>query len=402
MRPLRPISTFIPLARRVGAATLALACVSCGLLGGKGGPGGFQMPPMPVEVAEVHPQVVRDEFRALGGIESDEIIQVVSELNATVVSLPFVEGQAVAQGALIAQLDDREIRAEAVRAAANHAQAKSNFARAQKLAEQNAISTQELDDQSTALKVAEAEDELAQARLDKTRIRAAFDGLLGRRRVSKGAYLKSGDLITELARVDEMRVSFAAPERFVAKIKPGVEVDVATPAFPAQTFTGKVSVVDPIVDAQTRTVQIVARIANPGRRLRPGMSANVSVTFAERAKALVVPDEAIFAEGNQNYVYKVKPDSSVTRVAVLLGSRDSMHVEILSGLERGDRVVQAGHQKLFEGARVIPVMAGAVSMGGPGAGPDAAGADPAPAGGKDAPKTDSGKGARASKTSGSR
>jgi len=395
-------------ARRVAALVIVAAlCASCGLLGRKGGAGGFQMPPMPVEVAEVHPQIVRDEFHALGGIESDDIIQVVSELDATVVSLPFTEGEAVGQGALLVQLDDREIRAEAERAAANHAQAQSNFARAQKLAEQSAISAQELDAQGTALKVAEAEDQLAKARLDKTRIRAAFAGMVGRRRVSKGAYLKAGDLITELARVDQMKVSFATPERFVSQIRPGVAVQVATPAFPGETFTGRVSVVDPIVDPQTRTVQIVARIANPGRRLRPGMSANISVTFAERAKALVVPDEAIFAEGNQSYVYKVKPDSSVTRVAVALGTRDSMHVEILSGLERGDRVVQAGHQKLFEGAHVIPVMADAVSIGGPGAGTGGAGTDPAPAatakgskGAKEAPKASSGK--STSKTPGGR
>ncbi len=328
------------------------------------------MPPMPVEVADVHPQTVRDQFRALGGIESDEIIQVVSELNALVIALPFTEGQAVGKGALLAQLDDREIRAQAVRAAAQHAQAKANFGRAQKLAEQNAISAQELDDMQTSLKVAEAEADLAQARLDKTRIRAPFAGLVGRRRVSAGAYLQSGDLITELARVDEMRVSFAAPERFAARIRPGVPVTVTTPAYPGHSFAGRVTVVDPIVDPQTRTVQIVARIGNPGRRLRPGMSANVSVTFAERTRALVVPDEAIFAEANQNFVYRVNPDSTVARVAVELGSRDSMHVEVLAGLGLGDRVVQAGHQKLFEGARVIPVPAGMAGMGaGPGEGP---------------------------------
>src|SRR5262245_63890147 len=111
----------------VAAATLAIACAglvtSCAK-GGKGGPGrgGFQMPPMPVEVAEVHPRVVRDQFRALGNIESDENIEVVSELNARVVELPFQEGQRVETGAVIARLDDREIGPEAQRTKAERDQ----------------------------------------------------------------------------------------------------------------------------------------------------------------------------------------------------------------------------------------------------------------------------------------
>src|SRR5262245_50202581 len=107
-------------------AALVLACgglvTSCGKKGGGGGGGGFQMPPMPVEVADVHPRVVRDQFRALGNIESDENIEVVSELNARVVELPFQEGQRVETGAVIARLDDREIGPEAQRTKAERDQ----------------------------------------------------------------------------------------------------------------------------------------------------------------------------------------------------------------------------------------------------------------------------------------
>ena len=310
---------------------------------------------MPVEVAEARSQTVRDEFRSLGTIESDEIVQVVSELNATVSRILFAEGQPVARGQLLVQMDDREIRAEADRAAAQREQAESNARRATKLAEQNAISSLEVDDARTALKVAQANEAVAKARLAKTRVMAPFSGLIGRRRVSPGAYLRAGDVISELARVDEMKVAFSVPERYLGDLQRGVRVNVSTPAFRNHVFEGRVSVVDPIVDSQSRTIQLVARIPNPGRRLRPGMSANVSVTFAERAKALVVPDEAVFAEGNMNFVYVVKPDSTVVRTAIELGSRDSMQVEVLRGLEPGAVVVRAGHQKLFDGAKVMPV-----------------------------------------------
>jgi membrane fusion protein (multidrug efflux system) len=360
---------------RVVLALAALVIAGAGVLSsckkGAGPGGGFSMPPTPVEVAEVHPRVVRDQFHALGNIESDENIEIVSELNARVLELPFLEGQPVAGGALLARLDDKEFGAEAERTQAERDQAQSNYARKQKLAAEGAVSAQELEDSRTALRVADAVAALAHARYEKTRIRAPFPGLVGVRRVSRGAYLREGTVITDLTRVDEMKVTFSAPERFARDLKPGVEVELQTPAFPGERFAGKLSVVDPLVDSGTRTLRLVARIPNRGYRLRPGMSADVSVTLAERSQALVVPDEAVFAEGNQSFVYVVKADSTVTRTAVELGTRDSMQVEVVRGLTPGALVIRAGHQKLYEGARVMPV-----SSGGPPAS-EAAGAAPA-------------------------
>ncbi|HEY2953780.1 MAG TPA: efflux RND transporter periplasmic adaptor subunit [Candidatus Eisenbacteria bacterium] len=316
------------------------------------------MPPTPVEVAEVQPRTVRDQFRAVGNIESDANVELVSELAARVVALPFTEGQAADSGALIARLDDREFRAEAERTQAQQDQAQSNYDRAKKLADDNLLSPQELEDSRTALRVAEAVAALARARFDKTRILAPFTGLVGVRRVAAGAYLREGAVITDLTRVDEMKVTFTAPERFAKELKPGVAVEIETPAFRGERFIGRLSVVDPLVDPNTRTLRLVARIPNQGRRLRPGMSADVYVTLAERSQALSVPDEAVFAEGNQNFVYVVKADSTVTRAAVELGTRDSMQVEVVKGLSPGVRVIRAGHQKVYEGARVMPIPSG--------------------------------------------
>jgi membrane fusion protein (multidrug efflux system) len=329
---------------------------------------------MPVEVAEVRAQTIRQQFRALGSIEADETIEVTSEQSGVVKRMPFTEGSWVGAGALLARFDDREAKAAAERAAAQREQAESSARRAETLAEQQVISRAELDDVRSALKVAQANDSEAQTRFEKTRIRAPWGGLVGRRRVSPGAYVRPGDVITEIARVTSVKVRFAAPERYVTELKAGVPVDITTPAYPGQTFTGRLSVVDPIIDAQTRTVQLTALVPNPDRALKPGMSANVAVTVAERPGALLVPDEALFAEGEQNFVYVVKPDSTVTRAPVGLGVRDSSRVEIVSGLVAGQSVVSAGHQKIFDGAKVMPIPAGMMTGGAPGpGGPGAAG-----------------------------
>ena len=303
-------------------------------------------------------------------------------------ALPFVEGSWVGEGALLARLDDREAKAAAQRTEAERERAESSARRGETLAAQQVISQSELDDIRSAVKVAQANDSEAQTRLAKTRIRAPWGGLVGRRRVSPGAYVRPGDVITEIARVTDVKVRFSAPERYATDLKVGVPVEIAAPAFPDDQFSGRLSMVDPIVDAQSRTVQLVALVHNPGRKLKPGMSANVAVTLAERLHALVVPDEALFAEGAQNFVYVVKSDSTVARTAVTLGLRDSARVEVVHGLMAGQRVVTAGHQKIFEGAKVMPIPAGMMA-GGPGGPGGAPGMDPAAAQKAGAP--DSGK-----------
>ncbi len=322
----------------------------------------MKMPPTPVEVAEVQSRTVRDEFHALGSLEAGDIVQVAGDASGVVRALPFHEGTAVRNGALLAKLDDREVAAELARAAAQRDQAKSNLARAERLSGENLISAQQIEDTRTALRVADAAVAAAAARLDHTRVRAPFAGLVGRRKVSPGAYLHAGEPVAELARVDEMKVAFAAPERFLSELRVGTPVSVSVPAWPGRTFGGRITVVDPVVNPDTRTLQLVARLPNPGAVLRPGMSADVSVTLAERTGALVVPDEAVFAEGNQNFVYVVKADSTVTRAAITVGTRDSAAVEVVHGLGAGQKVVRAGLQKLYEGARVMPVAASAMAQ----------------------------------------
>jgi membrane fusion protein (multidrug efflux system) len=134
---------------------------------------------------------------------------------------------------------------------------------------------------------------------------------------------------------------------------------VTTVVFPGKEFRGAVNVLDPILDAATRSARLSARIPNPQGELRPGMSADVTAVIAERMQAVTVPDEAVFAEGDRNFVFVVQPDSTVVRKPVKLGARQPGRVEVREGLQGGEKVVRAGHQKLYEGAKVSPVEAAA-------------------------------------------
>jgi membrane fusion protein (multidrug efflux system) len=223
------------------------------------------------------------------------------------------------------------------------------------IVEQGAGAPQDLDDVAASLKVAEANLSLARARFGKTRILAPFAGIIGARRVSVGTFLRAGQTITELANIDAIRVTFSAPERFLARLSQGATVSVWTSAFAGAPLAGRIVVIEPVIDQTTRSARVVAVVQNVDRKFRPGMSANISAVLSERPNALTIPSEAVFGSGNQTFVFIVKPDSTVARVALTLGTRMSEVVEVLQGLEPGMTVVRAGHQKLFDGGKVTPV-----------------------------------------------
>ena len=173
------------------------------------------MPPTLVETAIVTTQSVVDRFTAVGSIQAGEQVTVAAEVNGVVVQIPFREGDAITRGALIAQLDDTQSAAEVKRAEAVLVQRRTTYERVREVVDQGAGAPQDLDDAAAALQVAEAEVELVRARFKKTRITAPFDGIVGTRRVSAGAFLQPGQGITELAQIATLRVYFSVPERYL-------------------------------------------------------------------------------------------------------------------------------------------------------------------------------------------
>jgi membrane fusion protein (multidrug efflux system) len=342
--------------RRVqGLIFLFGSLIASGCSEDKSGGGGFSMPPIPVEVARAGQGMVQDRFEAIGTIEAIDAITVVAEIDAAVISIPFTEGSAVAKGELLAQLDDSQLAAEVARAGALLAQNRSSYERVKQVVEQKAAAPQDLDDAAAALKVAEANLDLARARFAKTRIIAPFDGIVGTRKISKGAFLRAGQAVTELANIDAIRVLFSAPERFLPLMKVGASVRVSTSAYGDFSMVGQILAIEPILDSQTRSARVVARVSNKGRKFRPGMSANVSAVLSQRDNAITIPAEAVFASGSESLVFVVNRDSTVARKALTLGTRMADVVEVLSGLDPDATVVRAGHQKLFEGAKVLPI-----------------------------------------------
>lgn len=316
---------------------------------------GMRRPPMPVETVRAESRTIADRFEAVGTIKADDAVSIVSEIDATILSLPFKEGQHIKAGQLIARLDDSQLAAEVSRAEALRDKSKITYERTKTVVTQNAGTPQDLDNAAAELKVADANLALAKARFAKTRIVAPFDGIIGVRQVSVGTFLRAGQKIVEIANLDNIRVGFSVPEGYLTRLERGSEVTVFTPAHEDQKVKGRIFAIEPVVDPDTRSGQVIARVPNPGENFYPGMSANISVTLSERSNAITIPNEAVFANGDQSFVFVVKADSSVTQVPIALGTQRSDVVEVLKGLDAGALVVSAGHQKLYEGAKVLPI-----------------------------------------------
>ena len=327
-----------------------------------------------VEVAKVTSITMVDETQSVGSLRSRQGVMLRPEVAGRVSKILFNDGQRVRKGQLLVQFDDQLQAAQVAQAKAEMSIAAANHKRNQELVAQNFISKRSLDESAAALEVAQAKLDLAVATWQRLKIVAPFDGVTGLRQVNVGDYLKDGTDVVNIEDIDAVLVDFRLPERFQAKVRPGQKAQLTVDALPGRPFAAIVQAVDPLIDANGRSVGVRGCIDNRQQQLRPGMFARVNAVFGSRPSALVIPEEAIVPQGGRTFVVKVvpgdKPDTLVSqRVAVKVGLRQPGKVEIVEGLELDDTVVVAGHQRLQKEGTPVRV----VDMSRPGGGKPAAG-----------------------------
>ena len=301
-------------------------------------------PGAPVEAAVVESVPFARGLNAIGSLLSDESTMVSAEVAGRVAEIWFSEGQPVKKGAVLVVLDDAVAQAELSQARANLALAQSRFDRSSRLQNAGFVSAEAREDASNALKLQQASVELAQAKLDKTRVVAPFDGVIGLRSVSVGEFVTPGQHIAPLEAVSMLKVDFRLPERNVADVKVGQTLTLSVDAMPGRTFEGVVYAVSPLIEAGGRSVLVRARVDNAAGLLHPGMFARVQLITSESI-ALVVPESALSPSGQSQFVYRVV-EGAAERVLVQLGERRGGLVEIVGGLQAGDLVVFSGLQSM--------------------------------------------------------
>lgn len=327
------------------------------------GPTGASAPgkPAAVDVAKVEIAKLIDDTQAVGSLRSRRSVVVRPEVSGRITQLNFRDGDRVRKGQVLVQLDDQLPLAQVQQSRAELSIALANHARNKDLVAQNFISQRSVDESAANLEVAQAKLALSQATAARLKIVAPFDGMTGIRTVNVGDYLKDGADIVNIEDIDAVFVDFRLPERFQDKVRQGQTASIELDALPGAKFLATIQAVDPLIDASGRSVGVRGCIDNRQLRLRPGMFARVTAVFGQRDKAKVIPEESIIPQGGKAYVIRLKPgpaaDAWVSqRVEVKVGIRRPGRVEILDGLDEGDTVVTAGHQRIQRDGTEVKVL----------------------------------------------
>ena len=316
-----------------------------------GGPApSFSQTPLAVVAARVRKARLTLEAEALGTARANESVDVTAKVSNLVTAVRFQEGQQVRRGHTLVELDGREARAELAIAEAALSESRSQFNRSRELYTTRVLSEQQLEQIEATLKANEARVAFARSRLSDTIVSAPFAGRVGLRRVSVGALVNPGDVITTLDDTSTIKLDFTIPETLLATVTSGLAIVARSVAYPGEDFVGTVASVDSRVDPTTRSVTVRALLPNDKALLKPGMFLTVRLTRGA-SDALLVPEQALVPEQGDVFVYVVN-GGSVEKRKVRIGARSVGEVQIVAGLAAGEQVVTEGTQKLRDGAPV--------------------------------------------------
>ena len=345
-----------------GSSDMAAAAPAQGAAksGISGVAGGVAAPPS-VEVAKVAVATLSDDTRAVGSLRSRRGVVLRPEVSGRITQLNFTDGERVRKGQVLVQFDDQLQQAQIQQSRAELSIAQANQKRNQELVAQNFISQRSLDESAANLQVALAKLALARATAARLTIVAPFSGIVGIRQVNVGDYLKDGSDIVNVEDLDAIYVDFRLPERFQSKVRRGQTAMLDIDALPGQRYAAQIQALDPLIDANGRSIGVRGCVDNRALKLRPGMFARVNTVFGVRDNASIVPEEAIIPQGARQFVIKLLEGPTgqtrrTQRVEVKIGLRSQGGVEILEGLSPGDTVVRTGQQRIQKDGTVVTVV----------------------------------------------
>lgn len=302
-----------------------------------------------VEVRKVEPTPFRETLLATGTLLANEVVTLQAETAGIVTGIHFEEGRPVKTGDVLVELDEVELQARAARAEAELALASALEKRQRDLMLANAISSADYDQAAANLSVARAETELVRAQLAKRKIRAPFDGVVGLRRISAGAYLTPGAAIGTLQDLSSLKLDFSVPERYYVHLRAGREVRFRM-AGRNDVFTARIVAVEPSADVATRSILVRAAMPNQAGLL-PGAFVEVEVALDEVPDALLIPPIALVPGLSRQIVYVLR-DGVAEEREVRPGMRTPTAVQILEGLRPGDEIITSGVLLLRPGMKV--------------------------------------------------
>jgi membrane fusion protein (multidrug efflux system) len=292
-----------------------------------------------------------ETLEALGTAKANESVVITPTVEDRVVGVFFDDGDRVRRGQKLIKLEDREAQYLLAEARSALGEQRKQYDRMRRLANTNAASLSQLDEEKSLLEIAEARVASIDARLQDYTIRAPFSGILGTRQISMGAVVDTDSVITTLDDTSNIKLDFTVPEIYLSVLSTGMDVTARSPAYPDLKFNGVVAAINSRVDPETRTLMIRARIPNPEYLLKPGMLLIVDLV-KKRSQALIIPEEAVIQEKDKKFVFLITSEKTVAKREIATGRRIPGKVEVISGLKQGDPIVIQGITRLRPGSPV--------------------------------------------------
>lgn len=287
----------------------------------------------------------------LGTLVANEKVQVMSELSGRVVSVNFEEGQFIRKGTVLVRLNDDELQTQLARAEYQYTLTGQRLERQKILLEKDAVSRENYDQVQTEYNVLKQDIEELKIRIDKMKIKAPFDGVIGFREISEGAFLQPGSNIAYMVDIARLKLEFSIPEKYVTTRLVGSKAYFTVQGVP-RTFEATIYAVDPQIDIATRTILLRAMYDNSAGILKPGMSAKVTIRTDNSRQGLYVPSQAVVPDVNGRYVWLLR-DGKAVRSYVQTGNRTTDRLEITTGVAVGDTLITTGIMQLKDDMPVI-------------------------------------------------
>ncbi len=280
----------------------------------------------------------------------DEEVDLAFEASGKIVGIFFEEGSRVRKGTLMAKINDKPLQAQLMKLQAQKKLVEEREFRQRQLLDRDAISRESYDQVATELQTIEADIMLVEARIAETELRAPFDGIVGLRLISEGAFATTQTRIVRLVKISPLKIEFSIPERYAGEVTAGFPIQFAIDGY-SETFGAKVYAIDPKVDVNTRTIVVRALYPNTNEELKPGRFASVRALLSQIDSAISIPTEALIPEMEGEKVYIVKNGKAAER-KVSTGLRTESHIQITRGLEFGDTLLTTAILQLREGLSI--------------------------------------------------
>lgn len=310
----------------------------------KKGSGKSAKQPLEVNAEIVKVKKLTDNFRSKGVLIPDEEVDLSFETSGKITAVYFNEGTHVRKGQLLARVNDKPLFAELKKLQAQLPLAKERVFRQKSLLDKDAVSQETYESVTTELEKLNADIDLVRSRIAQTELRAPFDGVIGLRQVSEGAYASPQTVVAKLTKITPLKIEFSVNEKQAGDIRSGTQLDFVLEN-DESVYKAAVYAVESKLDEKTLSLKARARYANPGGKLKPGHSVTVDIALREISNAIVIPSIASIAEMGRDIVFVYK-NGKARQVQIGKGIRTASSIQVLDGLHVGDTLLVTGVMQL--------------------------------------------------------